>query len=421
MAVTAGMLARAAATALSNEKLRKGIGWGLVAVLSPVILLIAALCSIGTGGADHNNQAVAAAFYGTSYSTEVPMAFRSHIEEMRSAFSLLDSAVASVNGRTEGGNSLDPIRVKAVFYALCFGEDAPGRRAANRFVECFYTWETRTRTVEVENEDGTVTNTTEEYTVAVPVSLYQAYTVEDASIYDLHHLYFDLKRLIMLMDGQFYPITSVTQDGVEITTSIQKKLLPNYFSADFMIGENNRLINFDEVLSETLFSNWCLIQEELDIVHNTALYCLSRVEMPVDMKCAFLIEAFIGVGEIIQSKKSEFVLPKRKSREKSQLGLDLKYIISHYGQEIFRGEYQKDLEGFVQILVNSRNRIAHIKSKQNRKFLNGDESVLYLHKLSLMYRIILLDLLDIPLNRYKERLSNRIETINCWWADRCDQ
>ena len=66
-------------------------------------------------------------------------------------------------------------------------------------------------------------------------------------------------------------------------------------------------------------------------------------------------------------------------------------------------------------------RIAHIKSKQNRKFLNGDESVLYLHKLSLMYRIILLDLLDIPLNRYKERLSNRIETINCWWADRCDQ
>ena len=159
MAVTAGMIAKVAATALSNEKLRKGIGWGLVAVLSPVILLIAALCSIGTGGADHNNQAVAAAFYGVSYSTEVPAEFRYHIEEMRSAFSLLDSAVASVNGRTEGGNSLDPIRVKAVFYALCFGENAPGRRAANRFVECFYTWETRTRTVEVENEDGTVTST----------------------------------------------------------------------------------------------------------------------------------------------------------------------------------------------------------------------------------------------------------------------
>lgn len=49
------------------------------------------------------------------------------------------------------------------------------------------------------------------------------------------------------------------------------------------------------------------------------------------------------------------------------------------------------------------------------------KSEVLVHKLSLMYRIILLDLLDIPLNRYKERLSNRIETINCWWADRCDQ
>ena len=181
MAVTAGMIAKVAATALSNEKLRKGIGWGLVAVLSPVILLISAMCSIGTGGADHNNQAVAAAFYGTSYSTEVPMAFRSHIEDMRTAFSLLDSAVASVNVRTEGGNSLDLIRVKAVFYALCFCDDAPNRRAANRFVKCFYTWETRTRTVEVESEDGTVTST-EEYTVAVPVSLHQAYANLEAEL-----------------------------------------------------------------------------------------------------------------------------------------------------------------------------------------------------------------------------------------------
>ena len=181
MAVTAGMIAKVAATALSNEKLRKGIGWGLAAVLSPVILLISAMCSIGTGGADHNNQAVAAAFYGTSYSSEVPMAFRSHIEDMRTAFSLLDSAVASVNVRTEGGNSLDLIRVKAVFYALCFCDDAPNRRAANRFVKCFYTWETRTRTVEVESEDGTVTST-EEYTVAVPVSLHQAYANLEAEL-----------------------------------------------------------------------------------------------------------------------------------------------------------------------------------------------------------------------------------------------
>lgn len=198
MAVPVGAIVKAAATVLTNDKLRKGVGWILVAVLSPLILIIAVICSLATGGADHNNQAVAATFYGSSYSTEVPAEFRYHIEEMRTAFSLLDSAVSSANGQMDSGNGLDPIRVKAVFYALCFGEDAPSTRAANRFVECFYTTETRTRTVEVVNDDGTVTTTEEEYTAVVPVSLYQAYanletqlgrTITEDDKSNINHIY----------------------------------------------------------------------------------------------------------------------------------------------------------------------------------------------------------------------------------------
>ena len=182
MAISAAAVAKVAASVLTNEKLRKGVGWILVAVLSPLILIVAFICSLATGGADHNNQAVAASFYGSSYSAEVPAEFRYHIEEMRTAFSLLDSAVSSANGQMDSGNGLDPIRVKAVFYALCFGEDAPSARAANRFVECFYTTETRTRTVEVVNDDGTITTTEEEYTVAVPVSLHQSYANLEAQL-----------------------------------------------------------------------------------------------------------------------------------------------------------------------------------------------------------------------------------------------
>ena len=55
MAISAGVIAKAAATVLSNEKLRKGVGWVLVAVLSPLILVIAVICSLATGGADHNS------------------------------------------------------------------------------------------------------------------------------------------------------------------------------------------------------------------------------------------------------------------------------------------------------------------------------------------------------------------------------
>ena len=175
MSVSAGVIAKAAAMLLSNEKTRKGLGWIVVAILSPIILIAVVLCSMGTGTADHNNHAVKASFYGATYSDEIPADYKVHVEDMRTAFSLLDSSVASVNGSAADGIGLDPIRVKAVFYALCFGEDAPSRRAANRFVECFYTVEERTRTIQVTAQDGTVTTETETYTVTVPLSLESAF------------------------------------------------------------------------------------------------------------------------------------------------------------------------------------------------------------------------------------------------------
>jgi len=174
MAVDPVTVAKIAAAALSDEKVRKGLGWILVAILSPPILLIAVICSFASGGADHNNATVEACFYGASFSAEVPAEFRSYVSEMQSAFSSLDSAVASVNGQMEDG-SLDSVRVKAIFYALCFGADIPATATANNVVGCFYTTEIRTRMVQVEKEDGTITEEEEEYTVAVPVSLEHAY------------------------------------------------------------------------------------------------------------------------------------------------------------------------------------------------------------------------------------------------------
>ena len=71
MAIPAAAVAKAAAMLLTNEKARKGVGWILVAVFSPVILLIALLCSLGSGGAEHNNHSVEACFYGAEFSAEV--------------------------------------------------------------------------------------------------------------------------------------------------------------------------------------------------------------------------------------------------------------------------------------------------------------------------------------------------------------
>ena len=167
-------LARLAAAVLSTEKGRKTVGWVIAAILSPLILLAAFLCSFGTAAVEHNNFAVSAAFYGPAFTDKIPTEYKDHITEMRTAFSLLDSAVAAVNTRAESGG-LDPLQVKAVFYALCFGDDAPTRRAAANFVECFYRLEERTDTTTDVLEDGTVVVQTTVYYVAVPLPLETVY------------------------------------------------------------------------------------------------------------------------------------------------------------------------------------------------------------------------------------------------------
>ena len=65
-------LVRLAAAVLSSEKGRKTVGWVLAAILSPVILLTAFLCCVGSGTAEHNSAVVSAAFTGQS----CPQVFR---------------------------------------------------------------------------------------------------------------------------------------------------------------------------------------------------------------------------------------------------------------------------------------------------------------------------------------------------------
>jgi hypothetical protein len=169
-------LLRLAAAALTSDSGKKAVGWILVAAFSPLILIVAFLCALGSGEAEHNTNMVYACFYGVELSKDTPRVLRSHVNEMRTAFSLLDSAIYAVNAQMENGDSLDSVRVKAVFLALCFGENAPTARAANRFVDCFYTWEEAIRIVEVEDEDGEITEEEESYAVARPLSTSAAYS-----------------------------------------------------------------------------------------------------------------------------------------------------------------------------------------------------------------------------------------------------
>ena len=161
------LIAKAAAIILTDEKARKAVGWTLVAILSPLILLIAFLCALGSGATEHNITAVELCFYDTiAIPAETPEEYRLCIEAMRASFAQLDIAIAAINENTEEETSLDDIRVKAIFYALYFG--AESHRDAQSFADCFVTWEERIRTVLVEGSDPPE-ETEETYSVAIPI------------------------------------------------------------------------------------------------------------------------------------------------------------------------------------------------------------------------------------------------------------
>ncbi len=154
----------------ADKRIWKGAAIVLAAILTPFLLLVAVICSMLQGTANHNNAAVRLTFQGGNIPVTMPVEYKTYIQEMRSCFSKLDSAISVVEAEMEGG-SLDSVRVKAVFYVLYFGQDHLRLRAAaaRSFVDCFVTYETRTRTVTEYDENGEPYEENETYTVAVPI------------------------------------------------------------------------------------------------------------------------------------------------------------------------------------------------------------------------------------------------------------
>ena len=167
---SAAILAKVAAVVLTDEGARKKVGWALVVILSPAIVVLALICSLAAGTSDHNISVAQMCFHGGAISSEVPDEYRMYIEDMRDCFELLDGYITTINGMAEGGASLDETRVKAIFYALYFGADNPSASARQEFADCFTKYGTRTRTVTRTDEDGNEVEVEESYTVAIPIT-----------------------------------------------------------------------------------------------------------------------------------------------------------------------------------------------------------------------------------------------------------
>lgn len=243
---------------------------------------------------------------------------------------------------------------------------------------------------------------------------------EEISVFALNAVFTRVERLLMIFDGVFIPLSQMqfSESGTSnenvlrlAAEDLMKQRLSYFLSADFCTYSVGKLLEFDSILTSQLFSKWEELLEELDMVHQVYLYSLSNSGITVDVKCAFMIELSEPLIEIIK-EHTNFYSSLIPGDRNTSLKNCLDALITKYGTDIFKKELSNNYKQFLSAMVYSRVRIMHIKREQKGIYLNGNESVLYVLKMSLLYRRIMFELLKIGENNYKEALEKTISSIN---------
>ena len=245
--------------------------------------------------------------------------------------------------------------------------------------------------------------------------------LEETSVFELYGVFTKIERLLMIFDGQFQNLENLEfTDSSDTEKSMLKSVGNNlmhqrlsYFkSSDLVSYKVDKLLEFEEVLNSDLYDKWEHLLEELDIAHQMYLYAMGDTKITVDVKCAFLIELSETLVEVLKAYTNSF--QKLKPGNGTSLRACVKALIEEYGKDIFEREMEANEKEFLSTVINSRVRIMHIKRNQKIKYFDGNESVLYILKLSLLYRRILLEILGVEKQVYVDKLRKCVSRLNRW-------
>lgn len=245
--------------------------------------------------------------------------------------------------------------------------------------------------------------------------------LEETSVFELYGVFTKIERLLMIFDGQFLNLENLEfTDSSDTEKSMLKSVGNNlmhqrlsYFkSSDLVSYKVDKLLEFEEVLNSDLYDKWEHLLEELDIAHQMYLYAMGDTKITVDVKCAFLIELSETLVEVLKAYTNSF--QKLKPGNGTSLRACVKALIEEYGKDIFEREMEANEKEFLSTVINSRVRIMHIKQNQKIKYFDGNESVLYILKLSLLYRRILLEILGVEKQVYVDKLRKCVSRLNRW-------
>lgn len=256
------------------------------------------------------------------------------------------------------------------------------------------------------------------YTIRIAqseISIIEIETKTPVPSIDIVRVLHRVNTLIMLLDGRCLPIISLrvflnNKDlGEDDAKSVFDTLLPiythgkNHQSNDYSFG------NYLEFMSSATLKLWAEVLQELGIVHQVNMYMICKNNPPVDFACAMVIQSFEPLAEFIENNNKEF---KRNGRSLQACLYD---IISQYGADVFSTEIKDNkAKSTTFILKNSRVRIAHIKSKFKDRYLSAEESVVYLWKLLILYRTILLGFIGVDKREYTDRIIAAIHTCDTY-------
>lgn len=236
-----------------------------------------------------------------------------------------------------------------------------------------------------------------------------------------YNAFCSFEKLCVLCEGQYLEIKYLNmydETGEKIENAISCEELKakrlNYCrTIDFLRGNTSQLLNIFGILSNSILDNWIRLEDELGIIHQSFLYNTSSIGLPVDGKIASIIETFEPLIELITLYTNQF-----SSLQPGERGTTLKMCldacISVYGGDIFQTEYSINAERFLKCLVESRNKIMHIKRNYNKICFTGEESILYIVKLSFLYRNILLSILHVDYSLYREKIVNSVKKWEEW-------
>lgn len=240
----------------------------------------------------------------------------------------------------------------------------------------------------------------------------------ETTINDLFLNFQEFEKFLMLFDGRFFEIEELDvygengdaiENSAEVLKEMQKKRLKCFNSNRIFVYPKLKLSSFGKVVSEGIYKEWLKLVDDIELAHNMYLYAISDNGMTSDINFAFLVELAEPYAELIKDRKGIFYSTNMDKR--ATLAECLESLMLTYGGDIYQRELNNKWSSFIQTSKNSRVKIMHIKKNQGN-FYDRNHCVFYSMKLHLLYRRILLELIGVPYDCYRDKLQAAVKLVD---------